>query len=210
MHLKQNLIGCDRYSELPACGDGWRGRQNPIRSTGFHSTVWKCQPDVQWIVSSIIVQILKNNDRGKLYPLLYDYLVFSHLFDLVCFQPDLHSMQRLCRSGVPQHHNVWEPDRPRNPPSQLHRRHHYQHSVHQWSTHPIRCIQWKTAAQGRYHRANSGGYSIHMVLFGHNKSIVLNSNLYIKHGFIYPANEIKTSCIINFFKFYKKEKSRLP
>lgn len=59
MHLKQNLIGCDRYSELPACGDGWRGRQNPIRSTGFHSTVWKCQPDVQWIVSSIIVQNLK-------------------------------------------------------------------------------------------------------------------------------------------------------
>lgn len=145
--------------------------------------------------SGLWVQLLfksqKNNDRGKLYPLLYYYLVFSHLFDLVCFQPDLHSMQRLCRSGVPQHHNVREPDRPRNSPGQLHRRHHYQHSVHQWSTHPIRCIQWKTVAHGRYHRANSGGYSIHMVLFGHNKSIVLNSNLYIKHGFIYPANEIK-------------------
>lgn len=145
--------------------------------------------------SGLWVQLLfksqKNNDRGKLYPLLYYYLVFSHLFDLVCFQPDLHSMQRLCRSGVSQHHNVREPDRPRNPPGQLHRRHHYQHSVHQWSTHPIRCIQWKTAAQGRYHRANSGGYSIHTVLFGHNKSIVLNSKLYIKHGFIYPANEIK-------------------
>lgn len=67
MHLKQNLIGCDRYSELPACGDGWRGRQNPIRSTGFHSTVWKCQPYIQWIVSSIIVQILESNDHGILF-----------------------------------------------------------------------------------------------------------------------------------------------
>lgn len=133
-------------------------------------------------------------------------LFFSHLFDLVCFQPDLHSMQRLCRSGVPQHHNVREPDRPRNPPGQLHRRHHYQHSVHQWSTHPIRCIQRKTAAHGRYHRANSGGYSIHMVLFGHNKSIVLNSNLYIKHGSIYPANEIKTSCIYKLFQILQKRK----
>lgn len=157
-----------------------------------------------WV--QLLFKSLKNNDHGKLYPLLYDYLVFSHLFDLVCFQPDLHSMQRLCRSGVPQHHNVREPDRPRNPPGQLHRRHHYQHSVHQWSTHPIRCIQWKTAAHGRYHRANSGGDFIHMVLFGHNKSIVLNSNLYIKHGFIYPANEIKTSCIYKLFQILQKRK----
>lgn len=42
-------------------------------------------------------------------------------------------------------------------------------------------------------------------LFGHNQSIVLNSNLYIKHGFIYPANEIKTGCIYTFSNLTKKK-----
>lgn len=37
---------------------------------------------------------------------------------------------------------------------------------------------------------------------------VLNSNLYIhvKHGFIYPANEIKTSCIYELFQILQKRK----
>ena len=120
----------------------------------------------------------KSLSSSQILPLNYTILKCSGLQrSLFYLQPDLHTMCRLCRSGVYQHHNVRKSDRPWNPARQFHWRHHCEYPVYQWPPNTSSGIQRKAPSSTRHYRTYCGVY---IVFFNNQMKIRKTSTVQIQ------------------------------